>query len=116
VATPPVYTRRFFGQPAITAVQFAYVPSGKRWIMRDIDVYANNPLGAYSKIWVIDRLTGGTLWWHGWNTGEQSTGQFRGRQVLTYSGGAGGLIVQVDTLEGVDCYISGYEFDDPSDV
>jgi len=102
--------------PAITGEQEVYVPAGKRWIMRDIDVYANNGVGAYSKIWVIDRYSRGTIWWHGWEPGSQSTGQFRGRQVITYSGGFGGLIVQVDTIQGVDCYISGYEFDDPTDV
>jgi len=110
----PVYSRRLWGDHVPNGTVEIYVPEGKLWIVRDMDAYANVSSTGQVDLYVIDRLSGATVWWTKYIETQQETRQWRGRQVFHYSQGQGGIIIQNIGSHAVDLFMSGYELSDPS--
>jgi len=101
-----VYSKRFIAASGITAEVSETVPAGVIWILRDVDIYCNAPLGGSR--FFLEGSIHQTLWSAVTNPNSINAVGWRGRQVLV-SGES--FYVRADTP--TDVTISGYELSLP---
>jgi|SRR5215471_7722245 len=109
----PIYTIRMFAERGVLGERLINVPTGKVWVVRNIDCYCNNSSPDWAQVYVGDFNRGLTFWWHHWDGLEQGVGNWEGRQAIPWEDGAGVLKVFVLEPQAIDVSITGYELTSP---
>ena len=102
MAIAPVYSLLIFAEAGVDGLRVMSPPDGFRWVVRDIDVYANVTF-ASREVHIIGSQ-GQTFAWWDWNTGDQAAFHWTGRQCIDPPGQ-----LRVVTSDLVDVSISGYQ-------
>jgi hypothetical protein len=107
-----------FSMAGVMGQQLVNVPTGKVWILRDIDCYCNVGELGTGEIYIRDWSYGNTFWHHVWWPNIGSTANtlwagWQGRQVIPWEDGAGILSILQSGDTAVDVRISGYELTPP---
>ena len=96
-----MYSHRFFAGKGVASQIDEHVPAGVLWIVRDVDVYCNAPLGG-ARFTFMGEL-GQAIWTAVWAPNTTSAQQWRGRQVFET-----GTLFSVKADEPTDVTVSGY--------
>jgi hypothetical protein len=112
---PPLYSEVIFRQRGVTQGQpyTVYVQPGERWVVRSIDCYCSADALGSAALNIFDRLQDTTFCYMEWLALERASKHWDGRQVIYYSEGQGGLVVENFGGSAVDVSISGYKLEDP---
>lgn len=109
MSTRTVYSSALFRLQGMVDTSYSVlVPPGERWIIRDVDVYANNPILLAATFFLQEQPTDAAIVHLHWAVGEQSSKQWTGRQVIDYAGGDGGFTVIAEGGVQMDVSVSGY--------
>lgn len=108
----PLYSKRMFCAAGVTSVTYAGpVPTGKVWIVRDIDAYTSAGISSVIFFFSMTPAGGGAPAFFAGkvSAGSSDTVQWRGRQVIP-----AGEYIQINPNGAtIDATISGYELDAP---
>lgn len=104
-----VYSSVLFRQQGVVDESISVsVSPGERWVIRDVDVYANNPITLAATFFLQEQPTDAAIVHLHWSVGEVSSKQWTGRQVIDYLGGDGGFTIIAEGGVQMDVSVSGY--------